>query len=93
MTADWAVEFAPSAIRGLDRLPQRIAPAIVEFATITLPRNPEQLSKPLRGEFEGLRSARRGDYRVVFRLRADARVLLVVRVAHRADVCRADNGG
>ena len=88
MTADWTVESAPAAIRGLDRLPPRIAQAIVEFATVTLPRNPEQLSKPLRGEFEGLRSARRGDYRVVFRLLADARVLLVVRVAHRADAYR-----
>lgn len=85
----WTVQFAPSALRGLDRLPPRIAPAIVEFATTTLPRNPEQLSKPLRGELEGLRSARRGDYRVLFRLHSDARVLLVVRVAHRADVYRA----
>ena len=84
----WTVQFAPSALRGLDRLPPRIAPAIVEFATTTLPRNPEQLSKPLRGELEGLRSARRGDYRVLFRLHPEARVLLVVRVSHRADIYR-----
>jgi mRNA-degrading endonuclease RelE of RelBE toxin-antitoxin system len=84
----WTVQFAPSALRGLDRLPPRIAPAIVEFATTTLPRNPEQLSKPLRGELEGLRSARRGDYRVLFRLHPEARVLLVVRVGHRADIYR-----
>lgn len=58
MPAAWNVQFAPSALRGLDRLPPRIAPAIVEFVTTTLPRNPEQLSKPLRGELAGLRSAR-----------------------------------
>ena len=89
MPTPWTVRFAPSALRGLDRLPPRIAPAIVEFVTRTLPRNPEQLSKPLRGELEGLRSARRGDYRVLFRLLDATSVLLVVRVAHRADVYRA----
>jgi mRNA interferase RelE/StbE len=89
VTEAWDVQFAPSALRGLDRLPPRIAPAIIEFVTRTLPRNPEQLSKPLRGEFEGLHSARRGDYRVLFSLDRDTRVLLVVRVAHRADAYRA----
>ncbi len=88
MPAAWSVLLSPSALRGLDRLPPRIAIAIAEFATTTLPRNPEQMSKPLRGELEGLRSARRGDYRVLFRLHPDSRVLLIVRVAHRADVYR-----
>ena len=89
MMASWDVQFSPSALRGLDRLPPRIAPAIVEFITQTLPRNPEQLNKVLRGDLDGLRSARRGDYRVMFSLRVETRVLLVVRVAHRADVYRA----
>lgn len=85
----WDVQLAPSAIRGLDRLPQRIAAAIVEFVTATLPTNPERMSKPLRGEFEGLRSARRGDYRAVFSLDETTNILLVVRLAHRADVYRS----
>ncbi len=85
---NWDVQFAPSAIRGLERLPRRIAPAIVEFATVTLPTNPERMSKPLQGELEGLRSARRGDYRVLISLDESAGVLLVVRIAHRADAYR-----
>ena len=84
----WDVQFAPSAIRGIDRLPPRIAAAVVEFITATLPANPERMSKPLRGEFEGLRSARRGDYRVLFFLDEARSTLVVVRIAHRADVCR-----
>lgn len=84
----WDVEFSPAAIRGLDRLPPRIASAVVEFATVTLPENPERMSKPLRGEFEGLRSARRGDYRVLFALEETERTLLVIRIAHRADAYR-----
>lgn len=79
-------QFASSAIRALDRLPPRIAGAVVEFVTVTLVTNPERMSKPLRGELENLRSARRGDYRVLFALDGDASTLLVIRVAHRADV-------
>jgi len=84
----WDVQFAPSAVRGLERLPPRIAAAVVEFATATLPTNPERMSKPLRGDLEGLRAARRGDYRVLFSLNDATTTLLVVRIAHRADVYR-----
>ena len=84
----WDVQLAPSAVRRLDRLPPRIAIAVVEFVTATLPTNPERMSKPLRGEIEGLRSARRGDYRVFFSLDEATATLLVVRIAHRADVYR-----
>lgn len=84
----WRVQVAPSAMRSLDRLPPRVAGAVVEFVTRTLPANPERMSKPLRYELEGLRSARRGDYRVLFALDHDTRVLLVVRISHRADAYR-----
>jgi mRNA-degrading endonuclease RelE of RelBE toxin-antitoxin system len=85
---NWDVQLAPSAIRGLDRLPVRIASAIAEFITVTLPADPERMSKPLRGELEGLRSARRGDYRVLSSLNEATGILLVERIAHRADVYR-----
>jgi mRNA interferase RelE/StbE len=84
----WSVEFAPSAIRGIERLPPRVAPAVIEFATMTLPTNPLRMSKPLRGDLEGLHSARRGDYRVLFSLEEDSATLLIVRIAHRADAYR-----
>lgn len=72
------------------RLPHKAAAAVTEFITVTLPTNPERMGKPLRGELEPLRSARRGDYRVLFEFHADDGVLLVVRIAHRADAYRAD---
>lgn len=84
----WAVQVAPGAVRSLERLPPRVAGAVVEFVTAVLPTNPERMSKPLRYELEGLRSARRGDYRVLFFLDEDTKVLLVVRIAHRADAYR-----
>lgn len=78
-----------AARRDLNRLPARVAPAIVEFITGSLLDNPARLSKPLGDDLAGRRSARRGDYRVVFRIDEDARTVLVLRVAHRADVYRS----
>lgn len=84
----WHVELAPAAERSLSRLPTKVATAIVEFITATLPQNQLRMSTPLRYELAALRSARRGDYRVLFALDADEHTLLVVRIAHRADVYR-----
>jgi mRNA-degrading endonuclease RelE of RelBE toxin-antitoxin system len=84
----WTPKFAPSAVRDLDRLPSKIAAACVEFVTATLPTNPYRMSKPLTEELTGFHSARRGDYRILFELLEEDRVLHVVRVAHRADAYR-----
>jgi mRNA interferase RelE/StbE len=86
--APWSVQLSPTAVRALDRLPHKIAAAIVEFVTGTLPADPYRLSKPLRFEFEGWRVARRGDYRVTFRAIEDDRVVYVGRIEHRAHVYR-----
>ncbi len=84
----WLVVVAPSAVRALERLPEKVATAIVEFVTGTLPRDPVRLSKPLRYELEGWRVARRGAYRVTFQLEPHSRRLLVGRIEHRRDVYR-----
>lgn len=57
-----------------------------------LPTNPERMSRTLRYEFEGPHSARRGEYRVLFALDPDTRVLLVVRSRRKqsASLARAD---
>ena len=84
----WRLEVTARVRRDLDRLPPRIAVAVVEFVTRTLPENPELLSKPLTGDLEGLRSARRGDYRVIFELRGADRIILLIRLGHRAHIYR-----
>jgi mRNA interferase RelE/StbE len=86
--APWSVQLSPTAARALDRLPHKIAAAIVEFVTATLPADPYRLSKRLRFEFEGWRVARRGDYRVTFRALEDDRVLYIGRIEHRAHIYR-----
>ncbi|WP_428339101.1 type II toxin-antitoxin system RelE family toxin [Mycobacterium sp.] len=90
MTPDqpYSVEAAGSARRDLQRLPGKVATAIVEFITGQLANNPQRLSKPLRGDLDGYHSARRGDYRVVFRIDEDERSLVVVGIKHRAHIYR-----
>ncbi|STZ43967.1 MULTISPECIES: type II toxin-antitoxin system RelE family toxin [Mycolicibacterium] len=62
---------------------------MIEFITTTLPTNPHQLSRPLRYELTGWHVARRGDYRVTFRILGDDRVLLIGRIEHRAHAYRS----
>ncbi|MQA36033.1 type II toxin-antitoxin system RelE family toxin [Modestobacter roseus] len=88
MSSPFDVQISSAALRQLRRLPPRVAPAVVEFLTAVLPENPLRLSKPLSGEFAGLRSARRGDYRVLVVVDEVARTVLVVRIAHRATAYR-----
>ncbi len=88
MTAPFEVRVTSAARRQLGRLPAKVAAAVVEFLTLVLPENPLRLSKPLTGELAGLRSARRGDYRVLIEVDESSRQILVVRIAHRSDVYR-----
>lgn len=88
MTDLYRVEVSAAARRQLHQLPDRVAAAVVEFVTFVLPGSPARLSKPLTGGLEGLRSARRGDYRVLLWIDADDHRVVVVRIAHRSDAYR-----
>jgi len=85
----YRIEVSAEARRGLQRLPAKIASAIIEFITGPVADNPSRLSKPLTNELRDYRSARRGDYRVLIRIDESARVVLVIRIDHRADVYRS----
>lgn len=84
----WSVVATGRFDRDLARLPPRVGTAIVEFVTAVLPENPRRITKPLIGDLEGYRSARRGDYRVIVRLDDAAHVVVLHRVAHRAHAYR-----
>jgi mRNA interferase RelE/StbE len=82
------LEAAGSARRDLRRLSGKVAAAIVEFITGPLADDPQRLSKPLRGELDGYHSARRGDYRVVFRIDEDEHTVVITGIRHRAHIYR-----
>ena len=84
----WNLQVAASAERSLARLPEGVAAAVVEFMVGPLCSEPERVGKQLQRELAGYRSARRGAYRVVYRLDAHAHTVRVVRIDHRSDVYR-----
>ncbi len=88
MSAPFTVEISSAARRQLHQLPDKIAMAVVEFVTAVLLLNPLRLSNPLTGPLSGLRSARRGDYRVLIEFDENSNRVLVVRIAHRAQAYR-----
>ena len=61
----------------------KVAAAVVEFAYGDLARDSYRVGKPLRFELEGLYSARRAEYRVVYRVGDDAEFVRVMRVGPR----------
>lgn len=87
MSRQYSIRVTARAERDLQRLPERIAAACVEFIFGPLVENPRRVGKPLRGELLGLHSARRGDYRVVYQVRDDTTVE-IVHIGRRSDVYR-----
>lgn len=84
----YRVEWTSPAQRDIGRLPLKIAGAIMTYVDLRLAENPQRLGKPLGGDLADLYSARSGDYRVMFELDANAMVLSIVHVAHRAHAYR-----
>lgn len=84
----WRLVVAASAARALERLPERVAPAVVEFLTGPLLENPRRVGKELKRELVGTWSARRGSYRVLYEIDEARREVRVLDVDHRADVYR-----
>ncbi len=79
----------PPAARALaERLPEPVAAAVIEFVTSTLIADPHRVGKPLRGELAGIWSARRGTYRVLYRIVEEPREVVVLRIDDRRDVYR-----
>jgi len=86
---EYELVLTPPARRALtERLPEAVAAAVINFLTTALVREPRRVGKPLRGELTGIWAARRGSYRVLYRLREEAREVIVVRIEHRRDACR-----
>ena len=50
--------------------------------------NPERIGSELKRDLEGLRSARRGAYRVVYEIERARAIVVVHRIDHRVDVYR-----
>jgi mRNA-degrading endonuclease RelE of RelBE toxin-antitoxin system len=84
----YEVEITPEGLRHLNRLPDKVRAAALVAILGPIAENPQRLGKPLLGELEGLHSARRGDYRVIYQIFEAERIILIHRVQHRRHVYR-----
>jgi mRNA-degrading endonuclease RelE of RelBE toxin-antitoxin system len=71
-----------------ETLPEAVAAAAYEFITGPLLTQPYRVGKRILTPLDDRFSARRGTYRVIYRIDDKARVVTVVDVGHRRDVYR-----
>jgi mRNA interferase RelE/StbE len=79
-TAQWS---APARRAIGKELPEAVAAAAIELITGPLCDDPRRVGEPLREPFVGIWSARRGTYRVLYRIDETHRWVIVETVRHR----------
>lgn len=83
------VVTAPAARAIQESLPEAVAFAAIDFITGPLLSDPKRVGVPLRGQLEGIWSARRGTYRILYRVNDESREVVILRVGHRRDIYRS----
>ncbi len=72
-----------------ETLPSSIAFAAYEFIIGPLLENPQRVGKQLMAPLDDRHSARRGTYRVIYRIDPENRMVTVLAVSPRSDAYRA----
>ena len=86
----YTIVLSPGARRALtETLPSAAAFAAWEFISGPLAVRPRGVGVPLRDPIDGLWRARRGEYRVRYRIDEAQQRLIVLDVDHRRDAYRA----
>ncbi|HEY0166204.1 MAG TPA: type II toxin-antitoxin system RelE/ParE family toxin [Jatrophihabitans sp.] len=88
-TPGYRTVLTAAALRSLQTVPPRVAEPLVAFVFGSLAQEPKRRGKPLQGELTGRWAARRGDYRIIYRLDDDAKAMYILKIARRADVYRS----
>lgn len=78
----------PAARTIAEHLPEAVAAAAIDLITGALLDNPRRVGRELRQDLAGIHSARRGSYRVLYRIDDVAHTVTALRVDHRRDVYR-----
>ena len=84
----YRARITSEAMRNIGQLPDKVRHAAMATNTGPIAENPHRAGKPLTGELKGLWSARRGDYRVIYTIIEEGRVVMIHRIQHRRHVYR-----
>jgi mRNA interferase RelE/StbE len=88
---NWTIEFAPEAVRELDKLDRQVARRILKFLRdrVAKLQDPRSLGSALKGSRLGeFWKYRAGDYRIICRIEDDRLLILVLRIGHRREIYR-----
>ncbi|MGH3403316.1 MAG: type II toxin-antitoxin system RelE family toxin [Streptosporangiaceae bacterium] len=86
MTTRYRLRIAGPAAKALtDVLPEKVAAAAYEFITGPLLDSPRRVGKPLDPPMAPAWSARRGTYRILYRIDDISHIVSVTAIRHRAD--------
>jgi len=85
----YKVEWSKPAKRAITaRLPLEIGYAVRELVMGAIAENPHRVGKELRPPVDGIWSARRGEYRVLYRIDEQSRTILITDIDHRRTIYR-----
>jgi mRNA interferase RelE/StbE len=84
----YEVRISPPARRQLNTLPEAVAAAVLNFLDGPLAEDPHRVGAPLRAPLDGLHGARRGTYRILYRIDDELVVVEVIKVGHRRHAYR-----
>lgn len=88
--SQYTVIYSRQARRNLhEDLPLEVAVAATETVRHTIAANPYRVGKPLDEPFDGYHSARRGTYRIIYRIDEPKRVVEIHSIRHRRNAYRA----
>lgn len=90
VSAPYKVIFSRQARRNLhENLPLDVAAAAMETIAGPITASPHRAGKPLDEPFDGYYSARRGTYRIIYRVNEDQHAVEIYSIRHRRDAYRA----
>ena len=84
----YQARITPEAMRNIGQLPDKVRHAAMATITGAIAENSRRVGKPLGGKLKGCWSARRGDYRIVYAIWEDDRVVMIHLIQHRRHVYR-----
>jgi len=85
----YRLRIAGPAVKALaEVLPEKVAAAAYEFITGPLLDHPHRVGKPLNPPMAPAWTARRGTYRILYKLDEANRIVEVTAIRHRSDAYR-----
>lgn len=83
----YQIRFQPAARRAIShRLPEPVAAAVLKFCGGALAVSPYRVGKSLFGPLAGCHGARRGTYRIVYRIDENTHTVHVLDSSHRSEI-------